>query len=81
MPLLILALLILACGFFALAEMAFAASRKSRLQQMACEMLSARTLHCSRKVRKNVSQFSMSASLKRENQLGHFAERCERLLP
>lgn len=34
-PLLILLLLIAACGFFALAEMALAASRKSRLQQMA----------------------------------------------
>jgi putative hemolysin len=34
-PLLILILLIAACGFFALAEMALAASRKSRLQQMA----------------------------------------------
>jgi putative hemolysin len=35
MPLLILALLILTCGFFALAEMSLAASRKARLQQMA----------------------------------------------
>jgi putative hemolysin len=34
-PLLILISLIAACGFFALAEMALAASRKSRLQQMA----------------------------------------------
>jgi putative hemolysin len=35
MSLLILALLILTCGFFALAEMSLAASRKARLQQMA----------------------------------------------
>lgn len=34
-PLLILTFLIAACGFFALAEMALAASRKSRLQQLA----------------------------------------------
>lgn len=34
-PLLILISLIAACGFFALAEMALAASRKSRLQQLA----------------------------------------------
>jgi len=34
-PVLILVLLIAACGFFALAEMALAASRKSRLQQLA----------------------------------------------
>lgn len=34
-PLLILVFLIAACGFFALAEMALAASRKSRLQQLA----------------------------------------------
>ena len=34
-PLLILVLLIAACGFFALAEMALAASRKSRLQLLA----------------------------------------------
>lgn len=34
-PLLILMMLIAACGFFALAEMALAASRKSRLQQLA----------------------------------------------
>ncbi|MEI8169245.1 MAG: hemolysin family protein [Rhodoferax sp.] len=34
-PLLTLILLIAACGFFALAEMALAASRKSRLQQLA----------------------------------------------
>ena len=34
-PLLTLVLLIAACGFFALAEMALAASRKSRLQQLA----------------------------------------------
>ena len=43
----ILALLILTCGFFALAEMALASSRRARLQQMAEEgdRSAARALH------------------------------------